>query len=435
MIVFALLGVVVIYAFGLSCIYKRAQSLSVVDLGFLFSTFIFIYTAIPAAVFIFLDLGEIPGWPWQELSKLNPTQEALADHLWRHNLFLGLFLVSYFSVRRFKPEAIVLSRMENIRFSVKQCAFVFLFFLFFAAVKYSLSEVSTTYSDKYLQVSGMAPWKQVVMAITNRALVGIQYILLICVATLQVERSRKILIFFMIILYQLVESYGSRIEAMFALLQVFAVYNIFIKRVGFKKFLAAGFLLILAAGFFEVFRYYEFNLNEFIAHIGIFGITAAGELNAVFSTGFHLYSVSEANKMPQTDMRMFIYDFGSIFQSNSNAEFNPQYWYWRKFYPDSFVPPQTNGPIADSAVWGGGIYDLAIRASIIGVMFGWVANRCLSAGASLFWLIVYVFYYSTCVMTLKYSVFWQLNPLIKTIIPIFIIYSWCKRISWGKTCG
>lgn len=435
MITLALLGSIVIYVLGLRLVYKKSGRFGVVDLGFLFSTFVFFYTVIPAITVNYLNLGEVPGWPWQELNKLRPSEESYSAHLWRHNLFLGMFLTSYLTIRRTASESAVEKKIKMFQPTLREFIVIFSLFVFFAVIKYSLSGSVSTYVDKYLQTNDLSPSSQVVLAIINRALVGIQYLLLIFISTLPTRKWVKVFLFASLVLYLASVSYGSRIEVLFTLLAIFAVFNIFLKKLSLALVLVVSVLMSLLFGFVEVFRYYEFDLNDSLLHIKDFGITPMGEFGSVFFSGFHLYSLFEANQMPQADIRMFFYEFVSLFQSNSNTEFNPQYWYWMNFYPNELVPPQTNGPIADSAIWGGGIYDLSIRATVIGIMFGWLANRFFLGRASLFWTITYLFYYSTCVMTIKYGVFWQLNPMIKTIVPMFIFYLFSKNIFKKTTHG
>jgi hypothetical protein len=59
---------------------------------------------------------------------------------------------------------------------------------------------------------------------------------------------------------------------------------------------------------------------------------------------------------------------------------------------------------------------------INGAFFAYIV-RWLITRKDKWWAVsVYVFCYATSVMTLKYSVFWHLNPLFKTFLPtVFLV--------------
>jgi hypothetical protein len=166
----------------------------------------------------------------------------------------------------------------------------------------------------------------------------------------------------------------------------------------------------------EILREVRFNLNDAFDLLLASGVQPASEFGAVFLTGFHLYSERASGSMPPVEWPMFFSDFVSLVMPNSFVRFNPQYWYAEQYFPSAPVPPQTNGPIADSAIWGGEA-DLIIRAVLNGLMFAWLTNLFFDKKHDWRVACIYVFCYSTCIMTLKYSIFYHLNPVIKTILP------------------
>ena len=424
MILGALLGTLFIYLAGVLILRLRTSEYCIADLGFIFITLGFCYTAAPAITFLFLELESVPGWPWMELNRLRPNENALAAHLWRHNLFLGVFLATYIFVRgRVHIPSFKIGIAGLRQYCRSSDVLIFIIFFCIASIVRRVLEGGVDhYSDKYLIAEGLGQIEKFTLAIVNRVAAGAQYFIIFGFSLLPVSGWIKLLGFCSLIVIQLLMSEGSRIELLFLLLGSGVAYSIFVQKVKLKYLYICGLFALFAMWFIEAYRHYDFDLALTFDHFKTFGINPMGELGAVFFTGFHLYSLAEMGQLPFLDSRIFYYDILSLFSSNSNTEFSPQYWYWNQFYPGSLVPPQTNGPIADSALWGMGLMDLAVRACLIGLMFGWVARIFFRRQPSIFWSIVYIFYCATSVMTLKYGVFWQLNPIFKTILPLLLAY-------------
>ena len=148
----------------------------------------------------------------------------------------------------------------------------------------------------------------------------------------------------------------------------------------------------------------------------------AAELGAVFVPGFHLYSERSAGTLPPVPWQMFFNDFISTLPLVDQTRWNPMFWYARNYFPDAVVPPLTLGPIAMSALWGGEI-GLAILGFINGILFAFLMRWFVREGGKWQVMTVYVFCYSTCIMCLKYSIFYHLTPLVKIILPLLFIVS------------
>jgi len=84
------------------------------------------------------------------------------------------------------------------------------------------------------------------------------------------------------------------------------------------------------------------------------------------------------------------------------------------------VPPQTMGVLADSAIWGGE-FDLLIRSLLNGAIFALLTRWFLRRRDKWWALTIYIYCYATCIMTLKYSVLYQLTPLIRIIVPTLLL--------------
>ncbi len=124
---------------------------------------------------------------------------------------------------------------------------------------------------------------------------------------------------------------------------------------------------------------------------------------------------------------MLINDLLAVVPFVDHETWNPMYWYARNYFPNAIVPPATVGPIAESAVWGGEL-DLAIRACLIGALYAGLMRWFLRRRTEWWALVIYSYLFATCVMTLKYSVLYQLAPLVRTLAPGLLLFSaamWC----------
>ena len=170
----------------------------------------------------------------------------------------------------------------------------------------------------------------------------------------------------------------------------------------------------------EFYRGANFDMDSALRDFSDKGLKIASEFGAVYYTSFHLYFERLYGTMPMVDWRMLINDFFTIIPFYEHTEFNSQYWYARIFFPDASVPPQTMGPIAESAIWGGEI-DLALRGLFTGIGFGWFARWALKSREQLFANVSYVFLFGTSVMVLKYSLIYQFSQMLRTLIPALLL--------------
>jgi hypothetical protein len=90
------------------------------------------------------------------------------------------------------------------------------------------------------------------------------------------------------------------------------------------------------------------------------------------------------------------------------------------------------GVLADSAIWGGE-FDLILRSFINGAFFAILVRWFLARKDKWWALVIYVYCFATCIMTLKYSILYQLSPLIRTLLPPLILTFLLVRINNFRT--
>jgi hypothetical protein len=398
------------------------------EIGALYVLFLLAYTVFPAFTFVVLELDVASGWVWYNLTRLLPDDADLAAHLWRHVLFMGGVCLGYLLVRR-KPRtgaAIAARAPWDGGGLLLPMVFVVILSNILLVV---LSGPVEEYHDHYTRYDHLPSVVRALVSAVVRLESGL-FLAVVAIAFMNFRKHPMIAIglVFGAFVFKIWNSLGSRIESLFVLLLAVCLYQTYVNRISVGKS-AMGLLLAgTLYSMLEVLRAANFNLQAAGALIAAAGIQPASEFGAVFFTSFHLYAERAAGTLPPVEWPMFFNDLISLVMPNSFVQFNPQYWYAENYYPSYEVPPQTNGPIADSAIWGGE-WDLLVRSLINGMLFAWLANVFFAHKNDWRVAMIYAFCYSTCVMTAKYSVLYHLNPLVKTVIPIILLVSMAKGLA------
>jgi hypothetical protein len=94
------------------------------------------------------------------------------------------------------------------------------------------------------------------------------------------------------------------------------------------------------------------------------------------------------------------------------------------------VPPTTLGVVAESGLWGGEP-DLLVRSLLNGAIFAWLTRWFLRRRDRWWALTVYIYCYATCVLTLKYSVLYQIIPLVRVVLPSVVLVAVLFKLEAG----
>lgn len=409
-----------IAAFFFQQLRRLAPSGVVAEIGALYVLFLVAYTISPAFTFAWADLDLASGWVWRSLISLNPSDDALALHLWRHVLFIFGVCFAYLCVRA-KPD----EKVQHPRPAAWDGGRVILplvvFVLLANVILFALSAPVWEYSDHYTRYDHLPGVVRALVSLLARLENGLYILALtLCMMNFRKYRTIAVLLVAGAFIYKVWYSMGSRIESLFVLLLAVCFFQVYVRRISVGK-MSIGLLVIGGLySILEVLRSVNFDIQAADDALVVVGLRPASEFGAVFYTSFHLYAERALGTLPHVPWQMFFNDVITLFMPNSFVKYNPQYWYAENYFPYFDVPPQTNGPIADSALWGGEI-DLFIRALLNGALFAWIANLFFSRKHDWRIAAIYGFCYSTCVMTLKYSIFYHVNPIVKTLIPCIIL--------------
>lgn len=390
------------------------------EIGFIYLTFAVAYTVFPAYGFLTLE-SLSSGVGLENLAALAPDQGELGLHLWRHVLFIAAVGSGYLFFRgRHAPKFNSLRDLGNAEKPVVRILFVLI--LFSVIALWALSAPVETYVDNYTRYDNLSWIGRRVVTICIVLKTGGTFVLL----TMMFRNYRRYRLYIwsfvlLRVVYEVQYSLGSRIDAFAILIAVAVLYHYYVKQLTLKK----GLLVMLAFGLvfsvIETVRFAEdlsvLKETEFQAR----GMPAA-ELGAVFVTGFHLYSERSTGTLPPIEWQVFFNDFITMVPLVDQTKWHPMFWYAKNYFPDAVVPPQTLGPIAESALWGGEI-DLLIRGLINGALFAFLMRWFARDGGKWQVMTIYAFCYSTCIMCLKYSIFYHLPQLEKVILPVLLIVS------------
>lgn len=390
------------------------------EIGFLYLALAVAYTLFPAFGFMAIEMDSGAGWVPEKLTRLLPSASALAAHLWRHVIFVIGVATGYLIFRGHRKSS------ESITYSYRRDDGLTIIFLLGMVVicLLSLSLFSapvTTYIENYTRYDHLSWILRKYISLCTRLKIGI-YIVFLTYLFMSYKKNKLIILIVVAFLciYEIIFSFGSRIEALIILMATLCLYDSSVKSISVKRGLIAfAFLAALFTGV-EVFRAAGFKVSEAQEVVTTDGVKPAGEFIAVYFTGFHLYAERAQGTLPDREWPMLFNDFVSMFTFSDYTQWNPQYWYARNYFPEAVVPPETMGPIAESAMWGGEL-DLALRGLLNGVFFAYLI-RWFQMRKDKWWaLAIYVYCFATCVMTLKYSIFYHLAPLVKTMLPTLLI--------------
>lgn len=407
-------------------LYLRVGENILGEIGFLFLSFAVAYTALPTFTFLMVDLDFATG-VWEYLARMLPEPAALSEHLWRHVLFIFSAAIGYLLLRKPLPQTTPIAAKrapEDRKILILLVAIILAAVLAVA----SLSAPVESYIDHYTRFEHLPPPLLPLVYVTLILKTSAYYILLtLLFRDFRKNRLKITGAVVLIAAYETTYSLGSRIETLSIVLATICLYHYSARQISLKAGALAFLAIATVFSAFELFRSLEFDISDAKAAVASEGAGPAAEFGAVFFTGFHLYSERAQGSLPPTSGLMFFNDFLALIPFVDHIEWNPTYWYARHYYPDAAVPPQTMGPIADSAIWGGEI-DLFFRALLIGLWYAALTNWYL-ARRQLWWAtVIYAYLYATCVMTLKYSVFYQLAPLTRIVIPGIVLVWVFKRL-------
>ena len=405
------------------------------EIGFIYLILALAYTISPAIKFLVLDFNLPLNFYGPNFGTLSPQPEEMGTHFWRHVLFISGVAAGYLGVRGgtipLRPmketSAHKYARIIAITITIIGCCVCLMLLLL---------PLATTYIEHYTRFKNLSlPIRMIIYLCLIFKNGG--YFVLLALMFSQYRRYR-ILIYIIVPIvcaYELVFSFGSRIIAFTIIMAALGFYHFRVTPISLKKSMM---LLITIAIIFSglgLIRHYNYSLSDAQHKLISQNNIVSSEFEAVYCTSFHLYYERERGTLPSPDWLMFFNDFIAIIPFIDHIKYNPQYWYARNYYPGTEVPPTTMGVLANSAIWGGE-WDLLARSLINGALFALLCRWFLQRRDKWWALTIYIYCFVTCVMTLKYSVLYQLALLCRVLLlPLLlteVLIKIQKKAFYGK---
>lgn len=395
------------------------------EIGFLFLGFAVAYSVIPALNFLALDFDFPPDG--LNFAILDPRPAEIGLHLWRHALFIGMVAIAYLVGRG--RQTLVLRPTERVPGTLLLGSLAIT--LASAGLVAALSAPVTDYYEHYTRFDHLAPIGRYAAYIGLLLKTAAYYVTLILMFSAYRRYKYFIVPFVLsIVAYELVYSFGSRIESLSILLATACLFHFYVRPLRLATGAAYLFLLLLLFTSVEFYRAAEFDLDAVVNEIFESGLKFAYEFSAVFYTSFHIYYERALGTLPRPDWLMLINDFFTAVPMYDHIAHNSQYWYADIYFPDSIVPPQTMGPLADSGIWGGET-DLAVRGLLTGLGYALIARWVMRRNAAWYQMLIYTYLFATVVFGLKYSLVYQASVMVRILLPVFFLY-WAYTFLLGK---
>jgi hypothetical protein len=401
------------------------------EIGFVYLAFAVAYTVFPAYGFLTLE-SLSSGNGLQILALLDPDPAQLSLELWRQVLFIAAVAAGYLLFRgKHTSEFSSFDTLGAFEWLIVN--FLFVGIIASIILPWCLSAPVNEYLDNYTRYDNL-PWAvRRIVTICTVFNTGGTFVLL-TIMFRNYKRYRLYIWAFVLLwsVLQVLGSSGARIYAFMTLVATALLYHFCVKQITLTKGLLLTLTLGLVFSVIEIVRFTDINPMMEANTLEGRGLPA-GELGAVFVPAFHLYSERASGRLPAVAWPVFFNDFISLIPLVDQTKWNPMYWYADNYFPNSVVPPMTMGPIAISAMWGGESF-MFVEGLVNGILFAYLMRWFARNGENWQVMTIYVFCYSSCIMCLKYSIFWHLVPLEKIILPLVLVVSILAK-DFRKTPG
>lgn len=398
------------------------------EIGFLYMGFVVAYTALPGLAFALSGLDEA-----SPLGLLLPDTSELCAQLWRQVLFQACVGGGYLLARGRMPSRLV--ALDGRERDTRTIWIIAAAIALSVACTILMSAPVDSYYDHFTRYDHLSWLPRKLVSLALRLSLGLYCTLLVFLFRNYARYKWLIpVVVTAICVHEVSYSNGARIQALIVLLQAVGLYHYCVRPIPLRWGAVACLALAAIFSGLELIRILNFDLSSARDALAEDGLKPASEFLAVFLPGFHLYGERAAGTLPSTEWPMFFNDAISLVTFGDFDRWNPMAWYARNYFPQADVAPFTLGPVADSAIWFGET-DLAIRGILNGIFFAAIVRWFLRHGDRWWGLSVYVYCYATCVLTLKYSVFFHLNPIVKTVIPTLLLVQLIRTVPLGPRIG
>jgi len=416
----AFLLVVFVFTVSLLLIFCKLLTRSLyTELLFIFLVLFSAYTVIPTVMF-WTDYYPM----YSPLGGLYMTDSEVAAQIIRHIWFIVAVGGAYIAVRGSKP--ISLSDKVYVHGQLKRINLLFLggTLVITYAIILLLSAPVESYYDHYTRFRHLPDVIQKFISVMLRASQGISFLFLVGLVARENPNTKTfVLASIGIAAFEIIYSQGARINAIYIIIFSFFIFCRFVKTPRLSSIIFGALLLSSLLSIIELVRLKD---SSDVAEIITKATSFAGEFESVFYSSVFLYRLKALDSIPPVSFFTIIYDFIALIPFVDYFEFHPMSWFWINFNFYGEVPNTTLGPIANSAYMGG-LVAILLQGMLVGAVYGglsrWYAKK---GGVSSSFLYGYV--YATVIMMPKWTPLVQMQGLLKTVLPILIVWYFFRRV-------
>jgi len=402
-------------------IYRKSNSLPVVDVGIFLATAVLVYTCFPLMSMLIAGV-ELTAFSDNRLRVRAPDAREVGLFFWFYVVFLAGFSVSYSLSRQ---REIIVPRLfpagSAIRLSVIFSILGLMGFFFALRIATGI-DISPSYSEyvENAQVYASMPLalRQVVGHLGGMLFIAKLALLAIVFQNIQNRTWRYFGVLW--IGAELVMPFiqlGSRSNALLLGMGAVMFYHLHVKSLrGITLF---GLALVGLSGFLiqGVLRS-AFSPGELQ---GLDALTAANEFQSVFATGFDLYKryTEEGLIVP---WQVYIGDFLRIWpqQLSPITKIDQSEWYLKVIGYAGEGVGFTFGAVAEGVI-GFGLPQLFFQGLLLGWVLAKIHNACAKRAGKLLWLLFYVWFCTKVYVSFRSSTFYWLTYVAYDFLPYVVV--------------
>lgn len=390
------------------------------DPGFILLGFLYLYISFSGLI-ILLDLSEFT------IINQNPfTLSELHIHLFRQTLTMVAisFFLNLTGESNKNNTRCVTKTLDHQSLSIAKSLLLIVLFVYLLSLFITLyfANPVSTYYEFYTRHDHLTGFSRNLVLIAKRTYwASLPFIVYYLIA---LYGSRSKAIFIIPILLGIVDVYislGARINLFLIIFFMLLSYKHSGNRApSLKKIMIFG---GICASFMSLIEVNRIDAGVIGAESIVFYLPS--ELLALYYPSIHLYSeISSGTTFPWTFYFKDIFDlipFGSTYQSNLMN------WYWQTYHSSKDVAPYTMGIFAESALYGE--YWLVVESFLLAYSANLFKRHVSSS--NILWRPVFIYLITSCVLALKYNIFYYIQILLKNMLPIialcFPVYLYLKR--------
>ena len=228
------------YLLFATLISSRVKSGLFGEVGFVFLGFSVAYSVIPALNFLIIDFEFPLDFDGLNFSVLNPLPSDIADHLWRHCLFIIMTMVGYIAGRGSDKKDFALRALPAIEtWVIFSVVGVILGCMFAISM---LSDPVEDYWSHYTRFDSLS-WVTKRLVYVFLILKSGGYYVALTLMFSDFQRFKYVILLFVLSIstYELVYSFGARIEVLSILLATLCLYHFNVRNIQFRD---AAFFLV-----------------------------------------------------------------------------------------------------------------------------------------------------------------------------------------------